>query len=202
MTTPGILPNAYLDLFLTGLDANKPATPPYQAGRHTAFYYATDTNIVYRWNAATSLWDSTAPAPVAVGAAASATKANLVTYLLNQAAGSTLTLPGATGSGLIIPVVVTVTVTSNANKILTNPITDKLIGNVTVQNANATKQFSAATASGFHSIQMPFAGSQPSGGFEGDWLDIQDIATGVWLVSGMLQSGTATQLTPFSTATS
>jgi hypothetical protein len=124
-----------------------------------------------------------------------------VTYLLSVAAGSVLTLPAATGSGIRIKVVVSTTATSNAHKILTSPITDLLIGQaVGATAAGATLKFSAAAAGAFHSIQMPFAGTQPSGGFEGDVFDFTDIAAGKWHVEAMYQAGT-TATTPFSTAT-
>lgn len=197
-----MLPNSFLSLNLSGLDAALPSTTAFAgvvpAGA-VAYYYATDTNILYRWTG--SAWDATMPKPVAVGAAATARAIAGVTYLLNTAAGSVLTLPGATGSGLQIEVVTTVTTTSGAHKVLTSPITDKLIGNVSGQNANAAKPFSAATAADYHSLQMPFAGTQPSGGFEGDWFNFTDIAAGVWLIQGMYQAGTI-PTTPFSTATS
>jgi hypothetical protein len=121
-------------------------------------------------------------------------------YKLDTAAGSVLSLPAATGSGKVVKGIVTTTATSNAHKILCAPITDVLIGQSVGQTGNATKQFSAAVASGFHSIQMPFAGTQPSGGFEGDIYEFTDIAPGVWMVDGKYQAGT-TPTTPFSTAT-
>lgn len=188
----------YLSIFKAGLDVQLPASPDIPS--LTRFFYATDTNILYKWNTVTKAWDSTQPKSIAVGAALSAKAIAGITYLLNTAAGSVLSLPPATGSGLTIEAVVTTTATSNAHKILTSPITDKLIGNATGQTGNAVKQFSGAVASAFHSIQMPFAGTQPSGGFEGDWFSLQDISPGVWLVQGMYQAG-VTPTTPFSTAT-
>lgn len=92
--------------------------------------------------------------------------------------------------------------TSNAHKILTSPITDKLVGSVAgaTVTTRAALQFNGTVAGAFHSLQMPFAGTQPSGGIEGDLYSLTDIAAGVWLVEGMFTSGT-TPTTPFSTAT-
>lgn len=199
--TAGILPNGYLDLVTSGLDANLPtAANTLVPSTKTAFYYATDTGILYRWTG--TAWDATQPKTVAVGAAVVAKAIAGITYLLDTAAGSVLTLPAATGSGIVIEAAVIKTATSNAHKILTAPVTDKLIG--TANGATVTSKaailFSAASAGAFHSIQMPFAGTQPSGGFEGDNFSFQDIAAGLWLVSGQFQSGT-TPTTPFSTAT-
>jgi hypothetical protein len=146
-----------------------------------------------------NLYFSLKPAPTPVGSKLTASN-DPGLYKLDTAAGSVLTLPAATGSGKVVKVLVSTTATSNAHKILTAPITDLLIGQAVGQTGNATKQFSAAVASGFHSIQMPFAGTQPSGGFEGDIYEFTDIAAGVWMVDGKYQAG-VTPTTPFSTAT-
>lgn len=138
-------------------------------------------------------------APLAVGASRTAIVGR--SYLLNTAAGSTLTLPAAIGSGGVVKAFVTVTTTSNAHKILAASSSDFLNGiAVGCVSAGTTLTFGAAAATA-HSIQMPFAGSQPSGGFIGDWFEFTDVATNLWEVKGMYQSGT-TSTTPFSSATS
>jgi hypothetical protein len=121
--------------------------------------------------------------------------------LLNTAAGSTATLPAATGSGNKFHFVVTTTATSNAHKILAASSADFLNGNAMGHTAaGAVLAFSAAAATA-HSIQMPFAGTQPSGGFIGDFFEFIDVAPNLWAVFGMYQAGT-TATTPFSSATS
>lgn len=197
--------NLFRDHLVTGLDANKPTTQPaitLELPNTFAFYYATDTGILYQWNG--TAWTANRSAiPVAVGAALTA-KAGVsgIVYALDTAAGSVLTLPAAIGSGLKLGAYVKTSATSNAHKILTSPITDKLIGRATGSvAAGTTLQFSGAAAAGYHSIQMPFAGTQPSGGLEGDVFDFTDVAAGVWLVQAQYESGT-TSTTPFSTATS
>lgn len=195
--------NLFRDICTSGLDANKPTAAlalSLELPNTFQFYFATDTGIMYKWNGTT--WDSAAqPKPQLVGAALTAKAVADITYLLNAAAGSVLTLPAALGSGVKLRAVVTTTATSNAHKILTSPITDLLIGQaVGATAAGATLKFSAGAAGAFHSLQMPFAGTQPSGGFDGDIFDITDIAAGKWLVSGAYQAGT-TATTPFSTAT-
>ena len=142
------------------------------------------------------------PAPVPAGAAITLTAAQSnSTILLKTAAGSVATLPAATGSGNRYRFVVTATATSNAHKILAASSSDFLNG-VAVGHVSAgtTLTFSAAAATA-HSIQMPFAGTQPSGGFIGDWFEFDDVAANLWAVRGMYQSGT-TSTTPFSSATS
>jgi len=122
------------------------------------------------------------------------------TILLARAAGTVVTLPAATGSGTKYKFVVSVTVTSNKDAILAASSSDFINGIAIGENSNTPLSFASAAATN-HSIQMPFAGTQPSGGFIGDYFDFQDIATNLWQCNGMYQAGT-TPTTPFSTATS
>ena len=141
------------------------------------------------------------PAPVAAGATLTltATQSNGV-ILLNTAAGSTVTLPAATGSGNKYRFIVTTTTTSGAHKILAASSSDFINGLAFGENAGTAKAFASAAATN-HSIQMPFTGSQPSGGFIGDVFDVTDVAANLWNVNGLYQAGT-TPTTPFSAATS
>lgn len=140
-------------------------------------------------------------APIAVGSSTTATAAQAgLTFKLDTVGGSTLTLPAATGTGNTYYVVVTATTTGGAHKVLAASGSDFMNGIVTGENANTAKCFASA-ASTNHSLQMPFAGSQPSGGFIGDWFTLTDVATNLWTVRGMYQAGT-TPTTPFSSATS
>lgn len=139
------------------------------------------------------------PAPVAVGSSATASAAN-GTYLLNTVGGSTLTLPAATGTGSRYRVIVTATTTSAAHKILAASSSDFINGIAWGFTGSTAKVFASA-ASTNHSIQMPFAGSQPSGGFIGDWFEFTDVATNLWQCSGYYQAGT-TPTTPYASATS
>lgn len=122
------------------------------------------------------------------------------TYLLNQASGSTATLPSATGTGNTYKMIITVATTSAAEKILTSPTTDTIIGTAIGENAGTAKIF-VGNASTYHSIQMPFAGTQPSGGFIGDTVSCTDIATATWICNINYQAGT-TPTTPYSASTS
>lgn len=139
----------------------------------------------------------TGPAPVACGATCSATAGQLV--LLNLAAGSTATIPTSSGSGNVIRFRITVATTSAQEKILLNTVTDAIIGTAVGENAGTAKVF-VGNASTYHSIQMPFAGSQPSGGFIGDSVSCTDIATGTWACDIQYQAGT-TPTTPYSAST-
>ena len=150
-----------------------------------------------------SLNNSSNLAPIPAGASITLSAANSdTTTLLNTAAGSVVTLPAALGTGNVYKFLVTATTTSAAHKILAASSSDFLIGNAVGSTAaGATLKFSSTSLSTNHSIQMPFAGSQPSGGIIGDWYEFTDVATGLWGVKGMYTAGT-TATTPFSTATS
>lgn len=142
-----------------------------------------------------------AVAPISAGSTLTVTPAmNNGVILLNAAAGSTVTLPAATGTGNRYQFRVTTTASSNAHKILAASVSDFLNGNAVGHTAaGATLAFSAAAATA-HSIQMPFAGTQPSGGFIGDYFNFIDVGANLWAVDGMYQAGT-TATTPFSAAT-
>lgn len=184
-----------------GLLANRPVQPSEIPSGTFIFYLATDTGQLYTWNPVSNAWGAGTANVLAVGATLTAKAVSGVTYALDTAAGSVLSLPAATGSGIALTAYVKTTATSNAHKILTSPVTDKLIGRATGSvAAGTTLQFSGAQAAGYHSIQMPFAGTQPAGGLEGDIFTFRDVAAGVWLVEGTYESGT-TSTTPFSTAT-
>lgn len=119
--------------------------------------------------------------------------------LLDTAGGTTATLPAATGSGNKYKFIVSVSTTSNAHKILAASSSDFIIGNAYGYTGSTAKVFGSPAATN-HSIQMPFAGSQPSGGIIGDIFDFVDIGTNLWHCIGFYQAGT-TPTTPFSSAT-
>lgn len=139
--------------------------------------------------------------PVAAGAAVTipATAVNR-TITLNAVAGSVVTLPAATGSGNTYTIIVTATTTSGAHKILAASSAD-FINGIAIGFTGSTAKVFAAAAATAHSIQMPFAGSQPSGGFIGDQFEVVDVAANLWNCNAVYQAGT-TPTTPFSAATS
>lgn len=140
------------------------------------------------------------PPAIACGATCTIGGANAGNYTrLDTAAGSVATLPAATNQGTTYKFYVSVATTSNAHKILTNPITDTIIGTAIGENAGTAKVF-VGNAGTFHSIQMPFAGTQPSGGFIGDTIVCTDVASGIWKCDITYQAGT-TPTTPYSAST-
>lgn len=137
------------------------------------------------------------PAAVLCGTTCSPTTGTLT--LLNQAAGSTVTLPTSSGSGNIIRLEISVALTSAQEKVLLATTTDTIIGMAIGENAGTAKVF-VGNAGTYHSIQMPFSGTEPSGGFIGDQITCTDIATGKWSCNVNYQSG-VTSTTPYSTST-
>jgi len=144
----------------------------------------------------------TGPAPTACGATCTISTANAGTglILLNQAAGSSVTLPAATGTGNVYKMRISVATTSAAEKILLTTVTDTIIGTAVGENAGTAKVF-VGNASTYHSIQMPFTGSVPSGGFIGDTIVCTDMASTIWACDIQYQAGT-TPTTPYSASTS
>lgn len=138
--------------------------------------------------------------PVACGGTCTLGAANKNTYTrLDTAAGSVATLPTATGTGDTYLMYVSVANSSNSDKVLLATVTDTIIGTAQGQNAGTAKVF-PGNASTYHSIQMPFAGTQPSGGFIGDTITCTDVASTVWKCDIMYQAGT-TPTTPYSAST-
>lgn len=137
------------------------------------------------------------PAPVACGATCSPTAGQLI--LLNQSAGSTVTIPAALGTGNQIRMRISVALGSAAEKVLLTTVTDTIIGTGTGFTGSTAIVF-VGNAGTYHSLQMPFAGTRPSGGFVGDAIVCTDIASTVWACDVQYQGGT-TPTTPYSTAT-
>jgi hypothetical protein len=141
-------------------------------------------------------WGNQGSVPIACGSTCTVTAdMNGATILLNQAAGSVVTLPAATGTGHKFYFAVTVTTTSAADKILAASTSDYLQGTEIGWNGSTAKVFACLGTT--HALQMPFTGSQPSGGFLGDYFEYIDVATNLWQVNGVYQAGT-TPTTPCS----
>lgn len=137
------------------------------------------------------------PAPVACGSTCSPTAGQLV--LLNQTAGSTVTLPTAAGTGNVIRLRVSVTTTSAQEKVLLTTVTNTIIGNAIGWTGSTPAVFSGS-ASTYHSLQMPYSGTQPSGGFIGDTITCTDVGSTIWSCDVTFQGGT-TPTTPYNAST-
>ena len=114
---------------------------------------------------------------------------------LSRAAGITVTLPAATGTNATYRFLVTTAVTSNSYKIQVANATDVIQGTINVAGTTGTP-FGSLPAS--DTITM---NGSTQGGLVGSYVEITDIATGVFLVSGS-SLGSGTVVTPFSAAVS
>lgn len=132
-------------------------------------------------------------APIPAGSSITLTSAEYgATVLLNQAGGSAVVLPAATGSGGIFNFMVKVV----GPHTITRAGADSMDGWIVGVNGG-TGQFNAwGPATGSHVITLN--GTTTGGAAIGDFLSIQDVASGIWEVySGfVLQTGVVS--TPFS----
>lgn len=134
---------------------------------------------------------------VAAGATLTITEAlhDGKTVLLDTAAGSTITLPAATGSGAKFRFLVTVAPTSNQHRI-------DVVGNdaffgtaimATDDAADLVKAFEA----GADADRFDMNGTT-KGGTVGDVVELEDMAADKWHINAVLK-GTGTEVTPFTT---
>lgn len=114
---------------------------------------------------------------------------------LDTLTGSTVTLPAATGSGVRFKFLVTTLATSNAHVVSTVPSTDVFIGTIAgVSDDPATvKGWIAGATDNTITLNRSTTGSVS----KGEWFEVQDIAAGVWSVTGMITQ-TGVEATPFS----
>lgn len=112
---------------------------------------------------------------------------------INAAAGLTLTLPAATGSGKKFPFLVGTTVTSNSVVIAVANANDTMAGACVMAQDGGDTVVVFETASTSDSITM---NGSTRGGIKGDFIELQDAQANLWLVK-MTASGTGTEATPF-----
>lgn len=116
------------------------------------------------------------------------------TIALDTLAGTTITLPAATGSGVKFRFVVTVAPTSNQHRI-------NVVGNDAFFGAIFGAQDGGATVEAWEaaadSDQINLNGTT-TGGLKGDWIEIEDMVADGWSVRGLI-SQTGVQATPFAT---
>lgn len=116
---------------------------------------------------------------------------------LDTAAGSTVTLPAATGTGAFFRFYVSALATSNAHivKCAGSDVFVGIIWGCRVDSSNAVLGFAAASNS--NTITLDRSNGSVS---KGEWIEVFDVATGVWKVKGMLTSTGSAFATPFSNA--
>lgn len=120
--------------------------------------------------------------------------------LLNTAAGSVVTLPAATGSGVEYTFVVTTLATSNSHKIQVANASDIMIGSIATIDTDTSDAYAAwATTSTSDTITL---NRTTTGSVRlGETITAKDVATNRWLIDGLV-CVTGTPATPFSAAVS
>jgi len=142
-----------------------------------------------------------APINYTASATLTAYEANAVTTV-NAAAGLTLTLPAATGTGRRYDIILGTTVTSNSVIIKVASATDWMAGNIWVATDNAsdvTIAFETATGALASRSDTITLNGTTTGGVAGDRFTLIDLASGQWGITGWT-SATGTEVTPFSAA--
>lgn len=112
----------------------------------------------------------------------------------DAAAGMTVTLPAAAGTGDKYKLIVGTTVTSNNFIVQVANATDVLYGAVHLTTDIAGT--SMPTGATDDTITM---NGSTKGGVKGSWVTLEDVAVGIWALSGALIC-TGTEATPFSAA--
>ncbi|MCM5689508.1 hypothetical protein [Sinorhizobium meliloti] len=120
------------------------------------------------------------------------------TVVANRAAGITMTLPAATGTGAKYKIVVGTTVTSNSLKVQVANATDVMTGTALFGQDAADTAVLFETAADSDTITM---NGSTTGGIKGDIIELEDLASGLWGVT-VRGSATGTEATPFSAAVS
>lgn len=116
---------------------------------------------------------------------------------VNRAAGSTLTLPAATGSGARFRIVIGTTLTSGSLVLQVANASDVMQGIVMQMSDDpaTVKAFQAAATSDTITLNRTTTGV----GSKGEYLEAIDVATNLWQVYGVT-TATGTEATPFSAA--
>ncbi|MEY9782277.1 hypothetical protein [Sinorhizobium fredii] len=120
------------------------------------------------------------------------------TVVVDRAAGSTVTLPAAIGSGAKFKLVVKTTITSNSLIVKVANATDVMTGTALFGQDAADTAVLFETAATDDTITM---NGSTTGGIKGDIIELEDLASGLWGVT-VRGSATGTEATPFSATVS
>lgn len=118
--------------------------------------------------------------------------------VVNAAAGLTLTLPAASGTGRRFEVLIGTTVTSNSVIIQVANASDVMTGTAINAQDSADTAVMFETAATSDTITM---NGTTTGGIKGDRVVLKDVADNLWSVA-VVGSATGTEATPFSAAVS
>jgi len=113
---------------------------------------------------------------------------------LNAAAGMSVTLPAATGSGSSLKFFIGTTVTSNSIAIYVSRSSDVMSGVALVAADGGNTLVAFETGATDNTITL---NGTTTGGILGDFIELVDVATNQWYVR-VTSSATGTEATPFS----
>ena len=125
----------------------------------------------------------------------SATQHNEKIVTINRAAGTTITLPAASGTGAKYTFIVGTTLTANGVIQVANA-SDVMTGNAYTTTTSSTNAEAFATSATSDTITL---NGTTTGGIKGDNVEIIDIAANLWHAV-LFTSSTGTEATPFSAA--
>jgi len=123
------------------------------------------------------------------------------TILMDRAAGIVFTLPNV-GAGYYYDFLVTTSVTSNSYKVITfTPASQFIIGSILMIDTDNTNTLSAFIGDGSThvAVTQAAASSNATGGLKGSVLRFTSYASGLWIVSGVVQHA-GNVATPFATS--
>ncbi len=118
------------------------------------------------------------------------------TILLNSLTGSVATLPAATGSGAKFRFKISVVATSNSHVVKVANSSDIIQGVVLMVDTD-TAGTVTGWAAGASDDTVTMNRSDTGSVKRGEWLELEDAASNLWLISGCL-SNTGSGATPFS----
>lgn len=117
--------------------------------------------------------------------------------LFDRAAGVVYTLP-APAVGMYFDFLVTVAVTSNAHKVITNAATVFMVGKVIMGDVTVAQSGDVFTADGTTIVAISAAGTT-TGGLLGECYRLTCISSTQWAIDGVCH-GAGTLATPFATS--
>lgn len=127
-----------------------------------------------------------------------ATHDGKVLLMTGTGAAKTQTLPAATGSGTRLRFVVGAVNTSN-HVIAVADATDVMYGNIITNSTGDTPDLGQPWPTAADSDTITLNGTTTGGQAVGDWIELIDIATNKWAVTGITTTS-GTEATPFSAA--
>lgn len=122
--------------------------------------------------------------------------------VLNRAAGIAVTLPNATGSGDVYRFVIGTTISSNTTTIKVAASTaEEMRGRIIGRDTDAEGATGYTWGADDNDDTITFT-PNVSGGEVGDHVELMDLASGMWLVSGEIDQSGGSEATPFSATVS